>query len=362
MAGREEDAIPLWAESLIATTATLSAQVSSLIGDSGPKDPPKKTKIPKKVKSLIPKDKGVDEFDFDKRFGHLFQNGIFDTEEGTEEPVDKEVVYEDTGDQDKDMSGDEGSVDEDLALILDKYPNWELGSSLQKFIDGCIDRPLTEEILKEINDEFVPGEDLQKFFAAPKLPLRIYKYISRMSSKCAIKTERALFASQTEIFVIAKPLLAALLELRPLGKQVSVARRMISMSIHGLFSVSLKISKARRENVRFTFKDALAEALYGYDPNHVSLFGGTDFASQVEKAAKVAKLDFSWAKNKRSTQSFRGRGSQGFRGSRAGGFFNSQYNRYSQRGRQSYGRGASQSYGYKKQPKRGKGYAKKSQE
>ena len=187
------------------------------------------------------------------------------------------------------------------------------------------------------------------------MPLRLYKAISRLANKSAIKTERALYASQTEAFVLSKPLLAALLELKPLGKQVSNARRMISKSIHGLYSISLKISKARRENVRFLFKEPLGEVLYGYEPNHVSLFGGTDFASQVEKAAKVAKLDISWAKRPRSTQSFRSRGSQGFRGSRGG-----YSNRYPARGRQYDGRrqGASQS----RRGKRGKGTPKKSQE
>ena len=184
------------------------------------------------------------------------------------------------------------------------------------------------------------------------MPLRLYKAISRLANKSAIKTERALYASQTEAFVLSKPLLAALLELKPLGKQVSTARRMISKSIHGLYSISLKISKARREIVRFLFKEPLAEVLYSYEPTHLSIFGGTDFASQVEKAAKVAKLDISWAKRPRTTQTFRPRGSQGFRGSRGG------YNNKA-RGRQ-YDRrqGASQS----KRGGRGKGTPKKSQE
>lgn len=138
---------------------------------------------------------------------------------------------------------------------------------------------------------------------------------------------------------------------------------MIAMSVHGLYSASLKVSKARRENVRFLFKESLAEVLYGYEPNHVSLYGGSDFAPQVEKAAKVAKLDFSWSKKK--SQPFRARGPQGFRGSRGGGYNNiynyNNYNRNSPRGRQNYGRrGASQTYNYKNNQK-GRGAPKKQQ-
>ena len=180
-----------------------------------------------------------------------------------------------------------------------------------------IDKPMPDDVLKDLNEEYVPDNDLQHFFEPPKMPHRLYKSISRMKSKCAIRTERALYAAQTEAFITAKPLIAALLELKPLGKQVSTARKLIAKGVHGLYSISLKISKARRENVRFLFKEALADVLYVYEPNHVSLYGGTDFASQVDKAAKVAKLDFSWAKNPRP-QPFRSRGSQGFRGSRGG--------------------------------------------
>ena len=109
-----------------------------------------------------------------------------------------------------------------------------MSSALKKFIGGVIDRPLSEEVQKKLDGELVPSEELEQYFAAPKMPLRLYKSISRLANKSAIKTERALYASQTEAFVLSKPLLATLLELKPLGKQVSNARRMISKSIHGL--------------------------------------------------------------------------------------------------------------------------------
>ena len=126
-----------------------------------------------------------------------------------------------------------------------------------------------------------------------------------MRGKNALKTEQALYSAQSEIFIVTKPLIEALKELKPLGPQVSKARELLSISLHGYFSVSLKISKARRTNVRFLFKEALAEVLYTYPPNHVSLFGGEDFSSQVEKAAKEAKLDLSWSAKPKKKQPFR---------------------------------------------------------
>ena len=125
-----------------------------------------------------------------------------------------------------------------------------------------------------------------------------------MSNKNAIATERALYKAQEQQFTIAKPLISALIDLKPFGKAVSEAREKMSITLHGIFSVSLQISHARRSNIRFLFKEALADALFSHDPNHTSLFGGTDFSSQVEKAVKEAKLDFSWSKSKVNKQSF----------------------------------------------------------
>ena len=149
------------------------------------------------------------------------------------------------------------------------------------------------------------------------MPSRLINSISRMKSKNAIKTEKSLYNAQKELFVAAKPLLSALMDLKPLGDPVSKAREKLSISLQGIYSSSLRISRARRENVRFLFKYALAEVLYSYDPTHSSLFGGSSFSSQVEKAAKEAKLDLTWSKSKQKTysqgyQPFQSYGQRGF--------------------------------------------------
>ena len=238
--------------------------------------------------------------DFDARFGHLIGSNVNNDDPAQSdhsEPLDNPL--DDTLEQaglDSVMSDGEESVDEALVEITDKIPNWDPYSQLKKFISKTIDRQLPEQMLNHLNDEFVPPSEMQKFFIPPIMPKRLYITISKMKSKSAIKTEKAMYNAQKELLVTVKPLLISLTELKPLGEPVKLAREKLSISIQGLFSTSLKISYARRENVRFLFKNSLADVLYGYEPNHHSLFGGSSFASQIEIAAKEAKLDLSWAK------------------------------------------------------------------
>ena len=74
------------------------------------------------------------------------------------------------------------------------------------------------------------------------MPSRLINSISRMKSKNAIKTEKSLYNAQKELFVAAKPLLSALMDLKPLGDPVSKAREKLSISLQGIYSSSLRIS------------------------------------------------------------------------------------------------------------------------
>merc|ERR1711874_358022 len=84
------------------------------------------------------------------------------------------------------------SIDEDLVEILDKTPNWEPNTSLKKFITKTCDHALPEEILKKLNDDYVPQKDLVEYFTPPKMPSRLMNSITRMKSKNTIKTERSM--------------------------------------------------------------------------------------------------------------------------------------------------------------------------
>ena len=336
------DQPPPWLEAMLrrqtdSLTAVIDKHLSSLHGPDQPGSPPKKrtkksvTTVPPPLSDSHPHESDSDD-DFEKRFGHLIGTGDDadvardgrhheedspddSNEEDHEGFKDKDTRKGDIRKEDRqsgDVSDDNASVDEDIVTVLKKVPNWDTSSSITKFIMDSADAPLPGEFLKTLDEEHVPVEKLQSYFVPPAMPRRLYRAIARMKSKGAFKTERAMFAAQSELFIIAKPLLSAFIKLRPLGDQVSEARSLLSISMHGIFSVSLGLSTARRENVRFLFKEALADVLYTYAPSHCSMFGGDSFNSQVEKATKESKVDLSWPKSRPSVpyQPFR---SQGFR-------------------------------------------------
>ena len=290
---------PKWLKTLLDhQTESLKSVINDALSTHNKSNPsPKRSKVQNTSKSKIPKKQSSsqDDDDFDQRFGHLIgpnvNNNDNEDDEGENDESDSQID-EDHSESEHSIVDEEDdlndSFDKDLVEILDKVPNWDPTTSLKKFISKTYDHALPEEIIKNINDEYVPKEDLVEFFIPPKMPNRLINSISRMKSKNAIKTEKFLYNAQKELFVTAKPLLSALKDLKPLGDPVSKAREKLSISLQGLYSVSLRISRARRENVRFLFKFALAEALYAYDPTHSSLFGGTNFSTQVDKAAKEA--------------------------------------------------------------------------
>ena len=358
------DQPPAWMEAfMLKQSETLSnvleRHLSSIGGRDVPLSPPrKKTKsrkgsMPPTSPKSHPRDSDDDD-EFDRRYGHLIGLNVED-EDCDEERYEEYEGFEeheendnhDVGRKEKDMEQDDiddtASVDEDLLVILDKVPNWDTGSSITKFIKDCSDRSLPDDMLKKLNEDFVPSERIQAFFSPPSMPTRLYRAVARMKSKGAFKTGKALYNAQTELFIIAKPLLAALIELKPLGAKVKSARELLSISLQGIFSVSLKLSKARKENVRFLFKENLAEVLYSYSPRYCSLYGGDSFNSQVEKAAKEAKIDISWSKSRPAIpyQPFRNAGYQGFQYTgNAGQYFRRQKGRrggYGPRGRGNYG-------------------------
>ena len=198
--------------------------------------------------------------EFDRKYGHLFGT-TDDNNNDTEPHQSNDDADDDDADDDGNKSDD--SVDEDLIDIVDSVPNWDTSSSLKKFIIKNCDRPLSDEVLKQINEDFTPSESVKEFFKPPDMPSKILKPMKLLKSKGAIKTEKALYSAQNQLFIISKPIFSALIELRPLGDVVKKARELLSMALCGIYSVSIKLSYARRENARFIIRNqSLAEALF----------------------------------------------------------------------------------------------------
>ena len=258
--------------------------------------------------------------EFDRKFGHLI---------GTSSEGPSKKVKVQPGPSSNDPNDTEESEDEDLVDIIDKVPNWDTSSSIKKFISNNIDRPLSAEVLKQINEDFTPQEGVSDFFKPPEMPSKLLKPMKKLFNKGHISTERALFNAQNQLFVISKPIVSALTELKPLGDSVKKARELLSISLRGIYSVSLKMSHARRENARFLIKNpALAETLYTYLPTHSQLFGGNSFSSQLDKAVKESKIDLSWNKSQPKKNYSRFQNGQGFLqyNKGAGRYFRKPYN------------------------------------
>ena len=299
-----EDFTPKWLEALLKKQKD---ELISALSKEKSKNPSKKQKLDEEDNEDIEEEEeeedieGTDsEDEFDRKYGHL----IGSSSEDNSKPKATSTS--------NDPNDSEGSVDDDLVDISDHVPNWDTSSSLKKFIKGNIDRPLSEEVLKQINEDFTPEEAVSEFFKPPDMPPKLLKPMKKLFNKGAIITEKDLFSAQRQLFTASKPLVSALNELKPLGDSVKKARELLSISLRGIYSTSLKISHARRDNARFLIKNAaLAETLYTYPPTHSQLFGGNNFGSQLEKAVKESKIDLSWNKTQ-PKKSFQYQNNQGF--------------------------------------------------
>ena len=122
--------------------------------------------------SLTPSRKSDSDDEFDRHYGHLFGSHINNDEETEHEDSGDENCEDDDNCEDENNNteddSDEESIDEDLLNILEKNPNWNNSSSIRKFIEKSIDRPLPEDMLKSITDSFCPKEDMQHFFQPQK--------------------------------------------------------------------------------------------------------------------------------------------------------------------------------------------------
>ena len=220
--GSEEP--PKWLKTLLEhQTKSLKSIINDALVSKDPTSQPKKhlkastskQKVPDKQNPPI----GSDD-DFDTRFGHLIGLNVNDNDDEVEVEDDEDEDNdndENNDDNDEDEDYDETaaaatigqddlneSIDEDLVEILDSTPNWEPNTSLKKFITKTCDHALPDEILKKLNDDYVPQADLVEYFLPPKMPSRLINSISRMKSKTAIKTERAMYNAQKELFITSR--------------------------------------------------------------------------------------------------------------------------------------------------------------
>ena len=199
--GADPEAAPKWIEALIASqTASLSSAISKQlssflsskdIDNPAPKRPMPIEEVPSPKKSTSrPRSEEDEDDEFDAKFSHLFSSGVCEPRpplEGSDDGDDMESAGA-SGFYIPDSDG-EASQDDDLVDVLDKVPNWDRVSSITNFIKNKVDVPLPEEMLKQLDEDYMPNEDLQAYFLPPKMPTRLFNVVSRLKSKGAFKTE-----------------------------------------------------------------------------------------------------------------------------------------------------------------------------
>ena len=195
--GADPEAAPKWIEALIASqTASLSSAISKQLSsflsskdtdNPAPKRPMPIEEVPSPKKSTSrPRSEEDEDDEFDAKFSHLFSSGVCERRPPLEESdygneIDSAGA---SGFYIADSDG-EASQDDDLVDILDKVPNWDTGSSITSFIKNKIDVPLPEEMLKQLNEDYMPNEDLQAYFLPPKMPPCLFNALARMKFKGA---------------------------------------------------------------------------------------------------------------------------------------------------------------------------------
>ena len=179
-----EDNIPIWLAQILKDNSETMAKMTkqnekmASIIEQNEKEKPEEDEEPpsKKVKtsdalpqdetqSYPPEEESEDEFE--TRYGHLIGSHI-NANENPESPCE-----ENQGKEDYENDSD-ASVDEDLVDLLDKVPNWDTSSSIKKFIKNSIDRPLPDAVLKQLNEDFTPKDDVMEFFKAPEMPSKLF--------------------------------------------------------------------------------------------------------------------------------------------------------------------------------------------
>ena len=160
---------------------------------------------------------------------------------------------------------DPPNLDEELFNMYGLPVNWVLAPELTSWLKSVCNREVPFNILKQINQTFVPKEDIQSLFIAPALPLAISRLLftaPKSLSRGPKIINSSLLRVQKELCVAYKPLLEVinffyseafvfLLDTVPdLKDHLIRQKHLLSQCLAVLISASLKVSKARKHALR----------------------------------------------------------------------------------------------------------------
>ena len=192
------------------------------------------------------------------------------------------------------------TLDEDLFNMYGLAENWKLAPEVIPWFQSIVDKEVPAQILKEINEAFVPSDILQPLFTAPALPLAINKKLftaPKSMTRVPKMINFSLHRAQKELCVAYKPLIECLnffysetfiflIETVPDCKAELIRlKTLLSQTLAIIISASLKVSSARKDALRPLLKFS-STGILGHNPTSEHVLGSADLASLSEQATK----------------------------------------------------------------------------
>ena len=193
------------------------------------------------------------------------------------------------------------AMDEDLFQGYTMTPNWVLASEVTSWLSSVNSKEVPTQVSKEIDQSYIPPVEHQPLFTPPQLPKAIHdklhtapKYISKVPKL----VNEHLLKAQKELGIAQKPMsellsfyyteqFAAIKDIVPeISDILNAHKALLSQGIALIISASIKISKARKDNLRPIFK---LQSVLRQDPTSSQVLGTDDLAGLAEKSTKEQK-------------------------------------------------------------------------
>ncbi|CAL4087428.1 unnamed protein product [Meganyctiphanes norvegica] len=194
-------------------------------------------------------------------------------------------------------------LDDELFNVYGLPMNWTLAPELMSWLKAVCSKEVPFTVVKQVNESFVPCEELQPYFVAPALPPAISRLLftaPKSLSRVPKLVNGALLRVQKELCVAYKPLLEVLnffyseaftfiVESIPDLKDVLARLKLLlSQALAVVISASLKVSKARKHALRPLLKYSSSGILL-QNPTSQHVLGSSDLAALSDKATKEHK-------------------------------------------------------------------------
>ena len=220
-------------------------------------------------------------------------------------------------DEDKESNLDD-STEEFEVLGKKEEGGWSVPENVMRFYLKAADISLSQEILKDLKDQYKTPEDRSKNFEPPRFPQWLWNNVQQ--NKIDMEKLKAIYKVQSNLYLAIKPLLECLANTSDEDN-----RRRLIESIQLICTSNLQLNRFRRTNLSFHLKTEVYKQIASTPVTHNSLFGeDEDLSGAADKAVKEQTVMDKMLKKrtpvKRLSQAKDGQesGSRFFRGKKAG--------------------------------------------